>query len=119
MGKWANVNHLGRFRHIHPCSVIFKYIQTYQYIIRHIQVYSGIIQAYSETCVTLACSEFWYIQNHAIFKTRDIFRTLVYPKLGHIQNQRHIQNSGLFQNPGIFRTGGIPRTLSNIYDRAL
>ena len=37
----------------------------------------------------------------------DIFRTLVYPELRQIQNQRHIQNPGIF------------RTLSNIYDGAL
>ena len=50
-------------------------------IIWHIQVYSGIIQAYSEPCVTLVNSELWHIQNLGIFKTRGIFRTLVYSKL--------------------------------------
>ena len=35
-----------------------------------------------------------------IFKTKGIFRTLVYPKLWHIQNQRHIQNPGLFKTLG-------------------
>ena len=44
------------------------------------QSYSGIIQAYSESCVTLTYSKPWYIQNYDIFKTRSIFRTLVYPK---------------------------------------
>ena len=53
------------------------------------QSHSGIIQAYSETCVTLTYSKPWYIQNHDIYKTRGIFRTLVYPKFWHIQNQTH------------------------------
>ena len=70
---------------------IFLHIRTYPGIFRHIHGYSRIIQAYSEPCVTLTCSELWYIQNPGIFKTRGIFRTLVYPKLWHIQN------------PGIFR----------------
>ena len=43
-----------------------------------------ITQAYSEPCVTLAYSKFGYIQNLGIFKTRGIFRTLVYAKLWHI-----------------------------------
>ena len=38
----------------------------------------------------------WYIQNLGIFKTRSIFRTLVYQNFWHIQNQRHIENPGLF-----------------------
>ena len=89
----------GIFVHIPAYSGVFRHIQTYPDIIKHIQEYSGIIQAYSEPCVTLECSELWYIQNHGIFKTRGIFRTLVYPKLWDIQNQRHIQNPGLFR-PG-------------------
>ena len=98
---------------------IFTHIPTYSGIIRHIRAYSGIIQAYSEPCVILVDSELWYIQNSGIFKTRDIFKTLVYPKFWHIQNQRYIQNRGLLRTTGIFRTGGIPRTLSYIYDRIL
>ena len=62
---------------------------------RHNHAYSGIIEAYSEPCVTLAYSELWYLQNRGIFKTRGLFITLVYPQLWHIQNQRHIQNPGL------------------------
>ena len=45
-----------------------------------------------------------YIQNPSIFRTRCIFRTLIYLEPWHIQNH------------GIFRTRGIFRTLSNIYD---
>ena len=104
-----NKSHSDRFRH--NCA--------YSGIFRHNQAYSGIIQAYSEPCVTLVCSELWHIQNHGIFKTRGILRTLVYPKLWQIHTQRHIQNPGLFiWNSGIFRTEGILRTLSNIYNGA-
>ena len=53
----------------------------YPSIFRHIQTYLGIIQAYSEPCVTLTYSELWYIHNSVIFKTRGIFKTAVYPKL--------------------------------------
>ena len=80
---------------------IFSNIQAYLDIIRHVQAYSGIIQAYSGLCATLAYSELWYIQNPGIFKTRGIFRTLVYPKLWYIQNEKYIQNPGL-----LFRTLG-------------
>ena len=44
----------------------------------HIQTCSGIIQAYSEPCVTVAYSEPWHIRNLGIFRTRYIYRTLVY-----------------------------------------
>ena len=59
-----NKSHLGRFRHIHVYFDIF----------RDIQACSGIIQAYSEPCVTLAYSkpEAYaepYIQNSDIFRT--------------------------------------------------
>ena len=81
-------------------QTIFRHIEAYADISRHNQAYSGIIQPYSKPCITLAYSEFWYIQNHGIFKNRGIFRTLVYPKLLHIQNQRHIQNPGLFKTLG-------------------
>ena len=76
---------------------IFTYIPAYSDISRHNQANSGIIQVYSEPCVTLAYYELWYIQNPGIFKTRGIFRALVYPKPWHIQNQRHIQKPGLFR----------------------
>ena len=77
-----------------------KAIQADLGIFTHIQARSGIIQASSEPCVTLAYSELWYIQNPSIFKTRGIFRTLLYPKLWHIYNQRHNQNPGLFRTLG-------------------
>ena len=92
-----------------------KAIQASLGIFMHIWAYSGNIQPYSEPCVTLAYSEYWYNQNSEIFKIRYIFRTLVHPKLWYIQNQRHIQNPGLFRTRDIFRTRGILRTLSNIY----
>ena len=69
-------------------------------LFRHIEAYSGISQANSEPCVTVAYSELSYIQNPGIFKTRHIFRTLVYPKPWHIQNQKHIQNLKLFRTLG-------------------
>ena len=53
------------------------------------------------------------IQNTGMFKTRGIFRTLIYPKFWHIQNQRVIQN------PGIFESRGILKVLTNICDGAL
>ena len=80
--------------------------QTDLSIFKHITAYSGIIQAYSEPCITLSYSELWYIKNPGIFKTIGIFRTLVYSKFWHILNQK----------PGIFRIQDIIRTLSNIYD---
>ena len=83
-----------------------KAIQTDLCTFRHNQVYPGIIQAYS-----------------VIFKTLcnpGIFRTLVYPKPWHIQNQKHIQSLGIFPtlvyleppyilNAGIFKIRGILR----------
>ena len=71
----------------------------------HIQTYAGIIQAYTETSVTLAYSELWYIQIQGIFKTRGIFKTLVYSKLWHIQNHRHIDNPELFRTLGYSEPG--------------
>ena len=93
MGRWGNVKQKP-FKQIQAYSHIFRHIQAYSDISRHNQAYSGIIQLYSEPCVTLAYSELWYIQNPGIFKTRGIFSNLIHPKLWHIQNQRHIQNSG-------------------------
>ena len=61
----------------------------------YIQAYSGIIQAYSEPCVTLAHSEFWYIQNFGLFKTRSryIFRTPGISKtLTHSEPQTHSES---------------------------
>ena len=34
---------------------------------RRNQAYSGIIQTYSDTCITLAYSELWYFQNPGTF----------------------------------------------------
>ena len=51
-------------------------------------------QAYSKPCVNLAYSEPWYIQNPDIFKTRNIFRTLIYSE---------IENSGIFKTQGLLR----------------
>ena len=43
-------------------------------LFRHIEAYSGISQANSEPCVTVAYSEPLYIQNPGTFKTRRIFQ---------------------------------------------
>ena len=54
---------------------IIEHIPIYLGIFRNIghnQAYSGIIQAYSKPCVTLAYPELWYIKNHGIFRTGDI-----------------------------------------------
>ena len=98
MGNCGNVKQ--KPQHIYTYSSIYRHIQTYPDILRHIQTYSRIIRAYSEPCVTLTCLGLWYIQNHGMFKTRNIFRTLVDPKIWNIQNQRHIQNPGLFRTLG-------------------
>ena len=71
-----------------------KAIQTDLGTFRHNQAYPGIIQAYSKPCVTLAYLEPQSIQNHDIYKLRNIFRTLVYSELWHIQTQglfRHLR----------------------------
>ena len=70
------------FRQIQIYSHIFRHIQTYLDIFRHDQAYLGIIQAYSEPCVTLTYSEPQYIQNSGTFRIRYV------------------------QNPGLFRTLG-------------
>ena len=85
MGKYkakASQADIGIFTHIHAYSDIF----------RHDQPYSGIIQAFSEPCVTLAYLKPWYIQNPGMLRMRSKFRTLVYSEPWHIQ-----------QHPGIFR----------------
>ena len=69
-----------------------KAIQTDLDTFRNNQTYAGIIQAYSEPCVTLSYLKLWYIQNSDIFRTRGIFRTLAYLEPWYIQN------------PAIFRT---------------
>ena len=55
-----------------------KAIQTDLSTFRDNQTYPGIIQAYSEPCVTLAYLKLWYIQNPDILRTRSIFRTPAY-----------------------------------------
>ena len=94
MGKYKTKpiqTDVGTFMHIPIYSSIFRHT-------RHKQTYSGIVQAYSEPCITLAYSGVLYIKNPGIFKTRSIFRTMVYPKLWQIQNQRHIKNQKHAQN---------------------
>ena len=102
--KFIQAN-LGIFTHILALSNKFSNIQE---SFRH-------IYAYLDSCVTLAYSEPWYIQNPGIF------RTLVYSKPWHIQNPGiiitlayweqeayletwHIQNQRRIQSPGIFRS---------------
>ena len=61
---------------------------------RHSQTYQGIIQAYSGILKTLCYPDIfcdWYIQNPNTFRTRSIFRTLVYSE------SRYIQNAGIFK----------------------
>ena len=86
-----------------------KAIQTDFGTFRYNQAYPGIIQAYSEPCITLPYLELWYIQDSAysepeaysepwhihnpgIFTTPGTFRTLIYSERWHIQNRRNIQN---------------------------
>ena len=54
-------------------------------------------QVHSKPCVNLAYSELWYIQNPGIFKTRNIFRTLVYLE------PWSIENSGIFKTQGLLK----------------
>ena len=56
------------FRHIH---VLFRHIQPYcRVILNH-------VVSYLQPCVTLAYSEPGHIQNPGIFRTQDIFVTLL------------------------------------------
>ena len=104
MGKWVNVKQkpFRQFRHIHPYFGIFRHIQTY---LDHNQAYSGISKNYSGIIWTLCNPAIFRTLVYSkpdpgIFKTRGIFRTQVYPKLWHIQNQRHNQNLGPFRTLG-------------------
>ena len=54
-------------------------------------------QEYSKPYVNVAYYELPYIQNSDIFKTRNIFRTLV------CSEPRYIENSGIFETQGLFR----------------
>ena len=79
-------------------------------IIRHNQAYAGIIQVYSGIFRTL-CNPC-------------IFRTVVHPEPGHIQDPSIFTSlvysePRYFQNAGIFRIRDIFRTMSDIYDKAL
>ena len=90
MEKWKT-------KAIQADSGTFRHIQAYLDISRCNQAYSGIIQAYSEPCVTLAYSELWQIENPGIFKTRGKFKTLIYTKRWFIepwaiQKRRHDRN---------------------------
>ena len=67
-------------------------------------------EASSKPCVSLAYSEPWYIQNHDIFKTRNILRTLVYSE------PRCIEDSGIFEAEGLFRHLRCQVSYSDIYD---
>ena len=72
--------------------------QTYSDILRHNQESSGIfrrIQAYPESCATLA------------YSAPSLFRTYAYSELDAFSEPWHIQK------PGIFRTRGISLTLVN------
>ena len=64
----------------------FMHILVYSNIFRHNQAYSGIIQAYSQPCITLAYLEPWYAQNPGIVRTRSIWRIVGYSETRHIQN---------------------------------
>ena len=71
------------------CKV--KAIHTDLSTFRNIQAYPGINQAYLKHCITLAYLEPWYIQNPEIFRTRSIFRILVYSE------PPYIQSAGIFK----------------------
>ena len=90
-------------------------------MLRQIQAYSEIIQTYSGPCKNLAYLEHWqfenqkHIQNSGKFRTRGIFRNLVYSKSWHTKNPnvfkilvywepRYIQNCGMFSIWNIFKT---------------
>ena len=58
-----------------------------------IPTYPGIIPTYPGIFRTMCYSDIlWYIQNPDIFRTKNIFITLLYSECCHIQNPRHIQN---------------------------
>ena len=86
-------------------------MQAYSDIIMHIQKLCRDIPAHSETCVTSASSEPWYIESYGIFGTL-LYAELVYTEPWHIQNQSRIYS-------GIFRTLNIFTTQSHIWDLLL
>ena len=85
-----------KFSHIH--TGIFRHRQAYSKIIRHSQELLRDIQAHLKARVTLVYSEPWHIQNPYIFGT------LVYSEPCHIQNETHIQKPSIFRTRPIFRT---------------
>ena len=106
------------FRYIQAHSTIFSIIKAY-WRTKHYWGIFKLIQAYSEPCATLACSQPCHIPILGIFKTGGILKTLgnfdqVYSEPCHSQNNlfmyysaifRHIQNlvQPLYmQKPGIF-----------------
>ena len=109
-----------RFSHIHTYAGLFRHRQAYSKIIRHFQELLRDIQAHLEARVTisepwyiqdpgifkspnifgtLVYSEFWYIQNPPIFKTRPIFRSLVYSEPDPYSEHWYIQNLKYIHNP--------------------
>ena len=54
------------------------HIQACSHLLRHNQTYSGIIQVYSEPCVTLVYFESYHVQNQKHVQNRVIFRTPKY-----------------------------------------
>ena len=105
-----NKNDSGKFRHIHA----------HFNIVIDNQTYSGIIQAYSEPCETLAqknlgisrtrsiIRDVVYIES-SILRTRGIFRTLV------CSESWQIQNLGIFWTPGYSE----PETCSELYQTSM
>ena len=73
-------------------------------IIRHIQELFRHIQTYFKPCVTLAYLGTWYLQNSGIFRTRSLFKTLVYSQPWCNSEPRYILNAGICKTRGIFRT---------------
>ena len=83
------------FIQIYQYSHIFSHFQAYSHFFRHNQTYSGIIQAYSGIFRTL-CNPgvFWILPT--MFRTRGIFRTVVYSEPRNIQNPvKHLRWSVL------------------------
>ena len=58
--------YLEREAYSKPCENLSRYIQN-PAIVR--TVYSGVIQPYSEPCVTLSYAETWHVWNPVIFRT--------------------------------------------------
>ena len=87
-----------------------KPIQTNLGTFMHNKTYSGIILAYSGIFRNLYYPE--------------IFKTVAYPVLLHLQNQNHIQNLSIFttllhSEPHYIQSAGIFRALSHIYSEAV